>query len=235
MQSHAYAAAGHRQLGHACLEEGAAEVAAHQVVGLLKESVGLVAVAQVGRGANHVRHLLCQYAEHRCRGTARGSTGLLLYLCPVNLRCLAAEPLLQLLGLVGVGLCPCCLLSVALGTYLLQLLGTTGVEFLHFGEYLERICGVGPQVFHRLNKVVATQRSSVCGAVALVAAAVGFTCSLAHDAVTYDKARALFLGLCLAYGLAYLLHVVAVNLLHEPSPRLVLLGCVLAGDNVGAR
>ena len=66
MQGHTDAAAGHRQLGHASLEESTAEVALHDVVGLLEEAVGLVRVRQVGRGADHVGYLLGQHAQHRC-------------------------------------------------------------------------------------------------------------------------------------------------------------------------
>ena len=61
MEHHTDTHAGHRQLGDTCLEEGAAKVATHDVVGLLEEAVRLVGVAQVGRGADHVGHLLGQY------------------------------------------------------------------------------------------------------------------------------------------------------------------------------
>ena len=71
-------------------------------------------------------------------------------------------------------------------------------------------------------------------AVALIAAAVGLAGTLTHDAVANDEAGALLLGLSLLDGFAYLLHVVAVNLLYIPSPCLVLLGGVLGGHDLGA-
>ena len=66
VEGHADAAACHGELCHASLEESTGEVAADNVVGLLEEAVGLVAVGQVGRGADHVGHLLGQHAQHRC-------------------------------------------------------------------------------------------------------------------------------------------------------------------------
>ena len=56
--------AGHGELGHAGLEEGAGEVTDGQGVGLLEEAVGLVGVAEVGGGDDHVADVLCEVAEH---------------------------------------------------------------------------------------------------------------------------------------------------------------------------
>ena len=50
-----------------------------------------------------------------------------------------------------------------------------------------------------------------------------------------DQRGALFLGLCLLDGLTNLVNVVTVNLLHVPSPGLVLLGGVLRGHHLGLR
>ena len=64
---------------------------------------------------------------------------------------------------------PLSLLGVALGTNLLQLLAALGVQLLHLGEDDKRILGVGTQILHRLDEVVAAEWSTVRGAVALVA------------------------------------------------------------------
>ena len=84
-----------------------------------------------------------------------------------------------------------------------------------------------------LHEVVAAEGSTVGGAVALVAAAVGLAGTLAHDAVADDEARTLLLSLCLLDGLANLVNVVAVDLLHIPAPCLIFLGGVLAGHHLG--
>ena len=127
---------------------------------------------------------------------------------------------------------PLSLLGVALSDNLLELLTTTGVQFLYFGEYLERILWVGAKILHGLCVVVAAKRSTVGGAVALVAAAISLAGTLSHNAVADDERRALLLCLCVADGLTNLIDVVTVNLLDVPAPRLILLGRVLAGHNV---
>ena len=198
---------------------------------LLQEAVGLIGVREVGRSADHVGHLLSKHAENGCRSATCGSTSLLLNGCPVDLRSLAAEPLFQESSLVGILLCPLCLLSIALGADLLQLLSTLCVEFLHLGEYLEGILWIGTEVLHRLHEVVAAKRSTMCSAVALVAGAVGLTGTLTHDAMTDDERRTLLLGLSLAESLANLVDIVAVDVLYEPSPSLILLSGVLAGHH----
>ncbi len=203
-------------------------------MGLLEETVGLVRVRQVGTGADHVGHLLGQGTEHGGAGTAGGGTGLLLYFRPVDDGCLAAEPVVQLLGLLGMTLGPLSLLGVALSHNLLQFLTTFGVEFLYFGEDLEGILGIGTQVLHGLDEVVATEGSTVGSAVALIRRAVGLAGTLAHDAVADNQARTLLLSLSLTDSLANLVDIVAVDLLYIPSPGLILLGGVLAGDHLGA-
>ncbi len=60
---------------------------------------------------------------------------------------------------------PLSLLGVALGNNLLQFLAAFGVEFLHFGEYLERILEVSTQVLHGVDIRIATEGSTVSGAV----------------------------------------------------------------------
>ena len=233
VEGHTDAAAGHGEFCYASLEEGTAEVAFHEVVGLLQETVGLVGVRQVGRGANHVGHLLGKGGENGGTGTTGGGTGLLLYLAPVYLRSLAAEPLFQLLGLYGMTLGPLFLLGIALSHNLLQFLTTLGIQFLHLGENLEGVLGVGTEVLHRVDVGIATERSTMGGAVALIRRVVGLAGSLAHHTVTDDERRALFLCLSLLDGLTNLVDVVAVNLLHKPSPCLVFLGGVLRGHHLG--
>ena len=58
VKCHTYAAAGHRKLGHAGLEEGATEVVCSQGASLLEEAVGLVGVGKVRGSAYHIRNLL---------------------------------------------------------------------------------------------------------------------------------------------------------------------------------
>ena len=169
VEGHADAAAGHRQLSHAGLEEGAAEVAGLEGVGLLQEAVGLIGVAEVGRGADHVGNLLGEDAEDGSAGVARGVAALLLHLAPVHLRGLAAEPFGLCGSALGIGLCPGSLFGFALGHNLLQLFGATGIELLDIVEDNERILSVSAKVGYSFLVSVAAEGSTVGLAVALVA------------------------------------------------------------------
>ena len=63
VQRHTDAAACHGELGYTSLEECSAEVALYESLCLLQEAVCLVGVGEVGRCADHVWNLLCQYAQ----------------------------------------------------------------------------------------------------------------------------------------------------------------------------
>ena len=187
MQSHTDTAASHGELSHSCLEECTAEVATNEIVSLLQESVGVIRVAQVCGSTDHVGHLLSQLTQNSCRSTTSSAASLLLHLAPVDLRSLAAEPLLELLCLYGMTLSPLSLLSIALSNDLLQLLSTLCVKLLHLGEDLERILRISPQVLHRVDVSIASERSTVSCAVALIRRAVSLLGTLTHHTVTDDQ------------------------------------------------
>ena len=60
MQAHTDTDTCHRQLSHTGLEEGTAEIAFHERMGLLQETVSLIRVRKVGRSHHHVLYLLSQ-------------------------------------------------------------------------------------------------------------------------------------------------------------------------------
>ena len=71
------------------------------------------------------------------------------------------------------------------------------------------------------------------GAVAFVRTVVCLAGTLTHHAVSNDKRRAVLLLLGILDGFANLVNVVSVNFLYIPAPSLILLGCILCGDNLG--
>ena len=89
VQIHAYADAGHGELAHTCLEERAREIVVTHVLCLLLEAIGLVRVAEVGRRAHHVAHLLCKHTETVGRGCTRSCITRLHESAPVDLRSIA--------------------------------------------------------------------------------------------------------------------------------------------------
>ena len=113
VHGHAVAQGGHRQLAYADLQERAAEVALHKLLGLLEEAVGLVAVGEVGGGDDHVLHSLGQPAQNGARGVAAGAIGLVGDVLEVQGRQLAGEELIELGGQGGVGVRPLLLLGFA--------------------------------------------------------------------------------------------------------------------------
>ena len=111
----------------------------------------------------------------------------------------------------------------------LEFLSASVEDFLHFVPDEECVVGVCSEVFDGIAVCVASQRCAVCPAVALVAAAVGLQCSLAHDAVAYDEGGLAADFLCGIKCLAYFCYVVAVYAEDFPSQCAVLGGCVLVG------
>ena len=61
VKHHTYTHTAHSEFGYTSLEESSTEIATCERVGLIKEAIGFVRVAKVGRCHNHIRHLFCQY------------------------------------------------------------------------------------------------------------------------------------------------------------------------------
>ena len=122
---------------------------------------------------------------------------------------------------------------MTLGSNLAQLFGTTGIQFLHIVEYLEWILGVATQVLNRILEGIATKGSSMCLAVALVAASVFLQGTLTHDALTDDECGLALHGLCLLDGGTNLCSIVTIDFLHVPTQRTILHGGVLVHDFLG--
>ena len=198
-------------------------------MGLLQEAVGLVAVREVGGRNNHILYLLCQCAKHGAAGCTGGCAGFLLDRCPVDLGSSAAEPFLQLGGLVGVGFGPFGLGGLAFCHDCEQLFAAAVVEPADIGEYLEGILRVAAQVLDGVYVCIAAQRCTVGCAAVLVAAAVGLACALAHHGMANDEGGGVLYGLRLLKGAADLLNIIAVNLEYLPAPGLVFLCYILAG------
>ena len=224
VKCHTDAAASHGELGNTCLEERAAEVALYESLCLLQEAVGLVGVGEVGRSADHVWNLLCQYAQTSCRCATSSVVVLLYALAPVNLRSLATEPLSLLCSLLWVGVSPSLLLCITLGADALKLLSTLCVEFLHLWENLEWILWVATKVLDGVYVGIATERSAMGLAVCLVGRSVCLQSTLTHDALTDDECRLALYFLCLVESLADLVNVVTVDLKYLPT-QCAILGC----------
>ena len=131
------------------------------------------------------------------------------------------------MSLLGILLSPSCLLGI-LGIHNLAELGTAlQIELLNLGEYLKRILWIATQILDGVDVSVATKRSTVGLAVALVGSAVSLEGTLAHDALTDDEGR-LALG-CLGNieGTTDLLNVVAVDLENLPTPSTILGSSIL--------
>ena len=226
MQCHTDTAASHGQLCHTSLEEGTAEVALGESLGLLQEAIRLVRVGEVGGSTNHIGNLLCQYAQASGRSVAGSIVVLLNTLAPVNLGSLSAEPLSLLGSLVGIGLSPCLLLGITLSADSLEFLSTLGVEFLYLGEDLEWILGVTTQVLHGVDIGITAQGSTVCLAVGLVRSAVSLEGTLTHDALTDDEGRLAFYLLCSLDGRTDLGCIVTIDF--DDLPAL----CAVLGSSV---
>ena len=228
MECHTDAAARHGELGYTGLEEGSAEVALNEGVGLLEEAVGLVRVGEVGRSHNHILHLCSEETEHVGRSVTCGVAGLLLDRIPVEFGEFACKPLGHLYCEVGVLSGPSGLLGIFLLHYLLEFGCALVVECLYFGEDLEGVLEVATEVLDGVHIGVSTEGCTVCSAASLVAAAIGAACTETHDGLTDDECGALLLGFRFGEGCAYLVGVVTVDGDDLPVPSLVLLGYVLA-------
>ena len=126
VEHHTDAAAGHGQLGYACLEKRTAEITGSKGVCLLQEAVGLIRIGKVGRSANHVGHLFCQCAQYGSRGVTGGITCFLFDGSPVHLGCCSAEPFGLLCCFLGIGTSPCFFFFHAGGYDTFQFFGTFG-------------------------------------------------------------------------------------------------------------
>ena len=232
MQHHADAAAGHRQLGDTGLQEAAAVVVARDDRSTaLDEAVCLVGVAEVGRADNHVGNLLCQQGKTCAGGIACSVVRLLLDAVPVDVGQLAGKPIVQLCCFLCVLCCPCLFFFVARTHVFFQFRKACLVEGSHFGEDDKRSVGVAAKVGDGVAIGIAAEGRSVRLAAAFVAAAVGLKGSLAHDAVTDDEGWFPRDGLGFCECLAYLCHIVAVDVEYFPTKGAVS-GCrVFAGHN----
>ena len=230
MQVHADADARHGELADTGLQEGSREVARRPGMGLLEEAVGLVAVAEVGGGDDHVAHLLCQHAQTGCRGRTGGNIGLLREHAPVYLRRVAAEPLSHLGGLVGMCLCPCLLLCSPLCDDVVQLASPPVVEGFGLGEDRKGIFRVAAEIADGIRVGLATERCAVGLYAVLVAGAVGLQRTFPHDCVPDDE-RWMAVGLLRLFErLTNLVGVVAVDGQYVPAPRAVFHCGVLVHD-----
>ena len=109
----------HGQLGNTGLKEGAAEIFTCKRMGLLQETIGLVAVGEVGTRDNHVADMFGQETEHRGRSVARSHIGLELDAVPVELGKAAGDIVAQGLVKLRILLRPLLLRGLALRNNLL--------------------------------------------------------------------------------------------------------------------
>ena len=84
MERHTDHDACHGEFGYTGLEELTAEVTFLDRVGLLKKTVGLIGVGEVGRRNDHVAYVLREEREHYSTRITGSSTGFLLNQTPVD-------------------------------------------------------------------------------------------------------------------------------------------------------
>ena len=128
---------------------------------------------------------------------------------------------------------PFFLFGISLGNNLLQFFLAAGIELLHLGEDDKSILRVATQIADGVHIGIAAKGCTMCGTVALIARPVGFAGTLAHHTMADDQAWTFCLGLRTADGLTYLIHIVAIDFLHEPAPSFIFLCGVLAGHHIG--
>ena len=156
---------------------------------MFQESVGLIGVAEVGAGADHIGNLLSKLAQNCCRCRACRVISFLLNLAPINPGSLAAEPLLKQRSLFRIGCFPGGIAGI-LGIHdFAELPGAGGIEFLNLWEYLERILGITAQSLYGVYIGIAAQRCAVSLAATLIAGTIGLESALTHNALTYNKGR----------------------------------------------
>ena len=137
---------GHGQLADSGVEECSREIAVGKRVGVAEESVGLVAVGEIGRGHDHIVDLGREFGEHvarclACRYVVFMRNGLV-----VDFRQLVGEHVAQFAVEFGVCGGPCLTPGAALADYGTQCVGTLGIKFFDVVEDNERIVGVAAEI-----------------------------------------------------------------------------------------
>ena len=233
VKRHSVHDAGHRELGHARLQEAAGEIALAHRMGLLQETVGLVRVAQVGRSDDHVLHMLGQIREHGGRSGARSHVVAAIDLRVVDRRRLARQEQVELGGLLLIGSAPDRLFLAAQRVPFFQFLAATRIQFLHVVENHERILRIAAQRGHRLGNVAARgrQRLSMRGNLVREILALLADGALAHQRMADDQRRLFGLRHRAGESLTDFGGIVAVDTDDAPAPSLVL-GHDILGRNL---
>ena len=150
MKRHTDHDARHGELGHTGLQELTAEIAFLEGVRFFEEAVGLITITQIRRRNNHITHVLCQMAEDG-RGSVTGScSGFLLNQRPVDAWRFAGHESLIFVGSQRISLFPLVVSLVFLVAEFTQFRRAVVVQFLHFGEDLERVFGITAEVLDGL-------------------------------------------------------------------------------------
>ncbi len=227
----------HGEFGHTGLQELTAEIAFLEGVGLLEESVGLVAITQIGGGNNHIAHVLCKETKYNATGVTGSRSGFLLDERPVDARRLAGHEGLIFIGSLRISLLPLVVCLVFLVAQLTQFSRTVVVQFLHFGEDLERVFGVASKMLDGFLEGCSGfgERCTVGGALAFPVLAFGGHAALAHGGMTDDEGRLAFVGFGFDDGFTNSVGVVARYLLNEPAPCLVFGGYIFGGHFAATR
>ena len=117
---------------------------------MFQESVCLIRIAEVGRGADHILNYSREGSQHGTRSVTGSIVGFYCNVVPVNGGKLVGKPRLLFLGLDGVGLFPSLLILLAFCHDGFQFLLALSVEFLHLIIDDESVIGISAQVAHRV-------------------------------------------------------------------------------------